>query len=279
LDTTLKAFGKTTGKSGKALGESRHSLSLESRWTGKSSKKIDLNNLIIKFITSKFNTSFGEASTTGLANYSKSSLSSVLGGKSGKSGLEDKKEDKVHDLFDIFVSWLKSSEKKETIDAIFSRIVVDGSLLDGLDMFQLLDELQKELANLPPKSFLLSGKSGKSSPGHFVGLSSLFSGKSGKSGLEDKAEDILELLEDVLAQVVEVLLELLPSSQPSFQPSLSVFPSSQPSESAEPSTSSQPSTSAIPSLGPSSQPTSEVGCRLFNILVWFLFLKLVVSHN
>ena len=271
LDTTLKAFGKTTGKSGKALGESRHSL--ESRWAGKSSKKIDLNNLIIKFVTS-----FGEASTTGLANYSKSSLSSVLGGKSGKSGLEDEKEDKVHDLFDIFVSRLKSLDRK-TIDAIFSRIVIDGSLLDGLDMIQLLYELQKELANLPPKSFLLSGKSGKSSPGHFVGLSSLFSGKSGKSGLEDKTEDILELLEDVMAQVVEVLLELLPSSQPSFQPSLSVFPSSQPSESAEPSTSSQPSTSAIPSLGPSSQPTSEVGCRLFNILVWFLFLKLVVSHN
>ena len=241
LDTTLKAFGETTGKSGKALGESHHSL--ESKWTGKSSKKIDLNNLIIKFVTS-----LGEASTLdsglqsfwsgkssgyGLASYLES-LSSSLGGKSGKSGLKDKKEDNVHDLFDIFVSlWLKSLDKKETIDAILSRIVVDGSFLDGLDMIQLLDELQKELANLPPKSFLLSGKSGKSSPGHFV-VSSLFSGKSGKSGLEDKTEDILELLEDVLAQVVEVLLELLPSSQPSFQPSVSVFPSSQPSVSAEP---------------------------------------------
>ena len=86
-------------------------------------------------------------------------------------------------------SWLKSLDKK-TIDAIFSQIVVDGSLLDGLDMFQLLEELQIELANLPSNS-----KSGKS-----------FSGKSGKS-----------LKDNVLAQVVVALLELLPSSQPSFQ--------------------------------------------------------------
>ena len=135
---------------------SHHSVESEwsgSKWSGKSSKKSDLKDLI-KFIVIKILVlldiiSFDEAAALsyskpslgswsgksgksghyGLTSfYSKPSFSSLFSGKSGKSGREDKEEE-ILELLGIFILWLESLDKT-AVEGFISNIVVFLGSLD-----------------------------------------------------------------------------------------------------------------------------------------------------
>ena len=143
--------------------ESHHSVESEwsgPSWSGKSSKKSDLKDLI-KFIVVKILVLFdiisfeeaaalsyskpslgswsgksGKSGHYGLTSlYSKPSLSSLFSGKSGKSGREDKEED-ILELLGIFILWLDSLDKT-AVEGFISNIVgflgsLDEATIEGI---------------------------------------------------------------------------------------------------------------------------------------------------